>query len=188
MLGGYKLAFRRNLAHTGTAAILPQHDRAGGHWILPRWERLLANSVLLQTKHFNETKHSRIRAAPQPIDFQCMKSDGERAFFSYEIASVRGDGTNTRAGEAKAHTCEIQTLLRHLPVGDSEEPEVQQSKCWADLGKIHESFRGVEARATYLKQCRNVGVIPWVDESIWLIQPRLTHHGPDNIPDQLHIR
>ena len=144
VIGGYQLSIRWHFAHIGTAAILLQHDRAGGHWVVPRWERLLANSVLLQSKHFYETKHSRIWTAPQFIEFQCMKSDGERAFFSYEITSVRGDGTNTRAGEAKAHTCEIQTLFRHLPVGDPEEVRFNEANggtSWVTSTNLSEGLK-----------------------------------------------
>eukprot|EP00959_Pyramimonas_sp_CCMP1952_P221763 4636219-Pyramimonas_sp.AAC.1 len=41
---------------------------------------------------------------------------GAQKHFSYAVHSVRGDATNAKIGDSKAHVCEVASMFQHLPV------------------------------------------------------------------------
>ena len=177
--------------------MLRTFEHAGNRCVLSRWERLLSCSLLLQTRDLYAAHYEYLRAmdVPGAREVQCDVQDPRFKCFSYEIHTIRGDGTNTAVGTAKAHTAEIRSTFHHLTdvsgEGEDEDeggvyiPNTKRTH-WADLAKIPDNCDGAMMRAIYLKQILGTGLRDWLDESLWYAPQRLSTR--DNVPQQVHIR
>ena len=106
---------------------------------------------------------------PAPNGINSQDSD---FFYTWEIHTVQGDGTNTSILGHKAHTCRVWTSFNFawIPNVDCEyfddlglKPSSSRT-AWADLQIIPDGNCGIEQRALFLKQLGGLGCRSWIDE------------------------
>eukprot|EP00959_Pyramimonas_sp_CCMP1952_P453591 9468466-Pyramimonas_sp.AAC.2 len=176
--GGFTLAVKRNVGHAGAHAVLQHLEVPTSRWTLIRWELLSAAAVLGLSRAWHKTNYDYVahmhrmrRVLPHEV-----------RTFSYSVHSVRGDATNAKVGDSKAHVCEVSTLFEHLPLpphlhhDDHPIRPVKAINCvYSDALRVPEHNGAAEQRALYLKQVRSVGARDWLHHPL--------HAGRDDLAD-----
>ena len=108
--GGYSLALQRNCGHAGNPSLLLTLDLHFTKQIIPKWEILLACSWLLQRRGWMNQHYEYLDSTMEQ-----RPADDQGRLLSFEVNSIRGDGTNTTAAQSsKAHTFEVSTHWTHV--------------------------------------------------------------------------
>lgn len=98
VLGGYRLAQKRNIAHISCEGLADVLDVEISRQCVASWERELGLNLVYQSQLWNQSIKDRL-AQPQPPNT-----------IAWKITTVRADATNSSTLQShKVHNCEIST-------------------------------------------------------------------------------
>jgi hypothetical protein len=115
VFGGYKMAVLRNIGHIGSDALLTTLGVGFVRQTINRWECLLQDSIICRSIAWYDERDRYIEHL-RHVDWYSVDTDrdweelGSPDFvFTWGLHAIRGDATNSAAGEHKAHVCEIRS-------------------------------------------------------------------------------
>lgn len=172
--GGFTLALKRNIGHASADALLQHVEVPVSRYTVSRWEALAAAALLCRSRDWYRQHYAYIQSqlaaglpeSAKPAEIGMPKD------FSYEIHSVRGDATNSKVGESKAHVCEIRSVFGHgapAEAGADENaeihmplpPQTTEQVIYPDVLPMAINHGAAEQRAMFMKQLECAGVRLW---------------------------
>ena len=113
---GYRAALKRNDSHIGAEVLSNALETGFRRQTITRWEILLASAIVYLSKSWYAKNYRRVEKAFTYFD-SGKAADASRCF-DYEIVSVYGDATNSRAAAhgCKAHGMRVTACFVHLPL------------------------------------------------------------------------
>ena len=105
--GGFTLAIKRNVGHTSCSAIVQILDAKVKASSVPRWERLLATSILESSRLWYAEFDDYVQGLQQQQPIV-----GARRLLTFALHSIRADATNSSTLQnRKVHVCELASCF-----------------------------------------------------------------------------
>ena len=100
LLGGFRIGLKRGTGHGSAASFLAHVEAPLSKWCVWRWERLTASALICRVRQWYTEYFSYLKFSFHNHD---QDSHPRRRQLGWVVHAVRGDATNAKVGDAKAH-------------------------------------------------------------------------------------